>query len=1576
VQSPDITLTVSGEPDNTVETNTGSNNTGDNQDDAFDTNGDMTVDFGFILPASLGNFVWLDLDMDGIQDANEDGIANVTVNLFEDTNGDGVINGAELTTPVASATTGPNGEYLFPDLQPAVTFITGVDVTTLPLGLVQTFDEGDGLGATDSLSDQIVLDPNEFHETADFGYASPPGDGAIGDTIWIDADDDGVQDPGEPGIAGVTVTLTPPSGIDLGAGPGQPISTVTDANGKYLFSGLPVDQVYLVDVDITTLPTGYVSSTSGLGDPDVRDGNSTAADDQTTVVLAQDAPVNLDADFGYLPPADQNNSIGDALWIDVDEDGNGPGAAGDGSDINELPLPGVTVSLVAIDPVAGTSNVIATTITDADGMYLFTGIPDGLYDVVVTDQNNVLVNLDPTADSDDPANPGGFVPVSPNVSRVDLDSAGADPTPVDDLGQDFGYIDPNIGTGDGSIGDTIFLDQNNSGFPDAGEGVEGVTVQLFAPGPDGVIGGGDDILIATTNTDANGNYLFTGLGTSDTGPNPGTEYQVVVDAGTLPNGGGGFVNSVDPDTPTTGDSTSVTSLTDSAPNDLDQDFGYVSEANNTIAGTVWPDTDGNGELEEAGRFAGVTIELRDENGNLIQTTLTNVNGDFEFTNLPDGIYTVVVTDDDNVLNGFEHTDSPNGLTDTTDNTSKDDTGYVVDLDSAGVSDDPVRDETSDFGYMPTITNPISLGTFRAVAQGDEVIFTWATQTEVANLGFYLYANVDGQWVRLNESLIEGQGDSVEVQDYAFRAEIDAQVFALSDIDVNGKETLHGPFNLGESVGVMGERRTIDWQAERAEREAKAAERKARLEAEQRERTERLMQEMKTRQRDDVSSSSQETLMIKSEIKTALLAGLALLVPEAQAQQAVEWTNLATTEAGIYEVSYETLAEAGVDLAGLPIDSLSLVNQGNVVPILITGGDTFGVGSRIRFVAKAIDTLYTNENIYTLTSGDQQTGSRMNQTEAQMPSRVPFATSYLASAKYAPQERYSFTSPDTNDPWYAKRLIALDEPTSDTVQLELDNVAVGGNTGSTQAKMNVNVWGASDLPGNNDHRMQIAFNGQALMDEQFSGLQEKSFDMNLESVLEGTNFVTLTLPTQRGFRFDVVNVNEIEVSYPRKFVAQDNRLAFTSRFSKFRIGGFTSESGGLDVLVLREDPDGTLTEITNAQSICRRGRCIVSFGGSGQVANYYVSAKPKLATLRAMVATEDITAGSANYLIISHSDFIGTAGGNQLEALAEELSSEMGTVDIVDVDQIYAQFGGHVFDPTAIQRYIAFAEVNRGTNYVLLVGGDVYDYRQFENEDATSFIPSLYAATGSNITFAPVDAKYVDTDDDNVPDIPISRLPVRTNAQLATLLKKRSDYNNREYAGTALMVADREDLVQQYNFADDANEVASEYLGNFQVSTAYVDDLGARGARNALTAQINQGVTLTAFFGHSGTNQWSFEGLLTGNDAARLANNGRPTVVTQWGCWNAYYVSPNEDSMGHRFMMEGDQGAVAVMGATTLTNANSERELARLVFARLANGERLGDAVTNAKQEYAQTNPNDLDVLLGWMILGMPELVIN
>jgi hypothetical protein len=79
--------------------------------------------------------------------------------------------------------------------------------------------------------------------------------GTLGGRLWRDLNSNGVQDGGaETGIAFATVQLTPPTGVDLGAGPGNPITTQTDADGFYLFTGLPATGSYTVTVLTATFP--------------------------------------------------------------------------------------------------------------------------------------------------------------------------------------------------------------------------------------------------------------------------------------------------------------------------------------------------------------------------------------------------------------------------------------------------------------------------------------------------------------------------------------------------------------------------------------------------------------------------------------------------------------------------------------------------------------------------------------------------------------------------------------------------------------------------------------------------------------------------------------------------------------------------------------------------------------------------------------------------------------------------------------------------------------------------------------------------------------------------------------------------------------------------------------------------------------------------------------------------------------------------------------------------------------------------------------------------------------------------
>ena len=602
---------------------------------------DLTWDAGFYRPASVGDYVWLDENWDGVQDAGEAGIPNVRVELLDSNN-----------VVIATTVTDLNGLYLFTDLPPG-DYTVRVDLSSLPpqLAANPTYDFD---GNRDSIT-PVTLQSGDDERRIDFGYNWNPDDvilGSIGDRVWVDTDSDGVQDPGEIGIPDVVLNLY----VDDGTGSYTTLvaTTTTDASGFYIFPNLPPN-AYVVRVDTTTLPPGYVQT----GDPDhfgadASTNPSQAGDNQTTtpIVLAP-GDVFVNADFGYVPPAPLSN-LGDLIYFDANADGVFNPADGD------YAIPGVTV--VLLDSLG---NVIASTVTTGDhsatNNYLFTDLPAGTYTVWVNDTDNVLNGLVQTGDPD-----GGM----DSRSTTTLDGI------HDDLLQDHGYTPDGHEPLKGLIGDTVFLDRDNDGLPGPGEGIQGVTVRLYDD---------EGNLLATTVTDANGNYWFGGL---DAG-----RYEIVVDTTTLPNGGAGLVNTVDPDTPNPGDSRSVYDL-DQGEINLDQDFGYVTDIPNAIGGTIWRDCNADGILDpgEPYRMAGVGVVLRDSNGNVVGKAFTDADGDFLFEGLPDGTYTVDVVDTANILLGWWHSLGPDQNADKHSKTDP----YTVSVAGGEIN------TTADFGYYLVI----------------------------------------------------------------------------------------------------------------------------------------------------------------------------------------------------------------------------------------------------------------------------------------------------------------------------------------------------------------------------------------------------------------------------------------------------------------------------------------------------------------------------------------------------------------------------------------------------------------------------------------------------------------------------------------------------------------------------------------------------------------------------------------------------------------------------------------------------------------------------------------------------------
>lgn len=346
-------------------------------------------------PLEIGNFVWLDANRNGIQDAGEQGIANVVVELYD---ADGRF--------IASAVTDASGNYIFSsgvgtrtasrvyglNLTPNTEYILGVRGSQSALaGLSFTQAAADGSANGTARDSNVDLNglarirtgrSGTADHSFDIGLVPPPvvvppppppraRNGSISGHVFRDnCPVDGIYDPtrGEIGLAGVRITLigdTIEGRIER--------STFTDSNGAYLFSALP-SGTYIIQ---QTQPTGFYDGPDTLGNL----GGTILANDTLALTLTDAQFRATDYNFAEFAP----NAIFGYVYQDVNENRR--------FDSVDVGIPDVLIAirgtvfagtplarpLTAADSLGG-----LTTRTDAFGRWEFPMLPPGVFEVFQT----------------------------------------------------------------------------------------------------------------------------------------------------------------------------------------------------------------------------------------------------------------------------------------------------------------------------------------------------------------------------------------------------------------------------------------------------------------------------------------------------------------------------------------------------------------------------------------------------------------------------------------------------------------------------------------------------------------------------------------------------------------------------------------------------------------------------------------------------------------------------------------------------------------------------------------------------------------------------------------------------------------------------------------------------------------------------------------------------------------------------------------------------------------------------------------------------------------------------------------
>ncbi|MBB6086915.1 C25 family cysteine peptidase [Wenzhouxiangella marina] len=864
--------------------------------------------------------------------------------------------------------------------------------------------------------------------------------------------------------------------------------------------------------------------------------------------------------------------------------------------------------------------------------------------------------------------------------------------------------------------------------------------------------------------------------------------------------------------------------------------------------------------------------------------------------------------------------------------------------------------------IPVNTLPVTLAGFSAERiSPEEILVRWSVATEAGTVGYRLLQQHGARGLHsVSGSTIPAHaGSSIDAQHYerVIRSDRNEPIY-LEELAAGGRVERFGPFALGQSFGEELVYSTPPWAVARSEiRQAE------------------LQRQQSLRNRSSGAGS--------------------------------DYVDVLVSDTGVQKVALEDLHALGLDLLGRNPALIRLELDGEEVPLHIDGDGSLSAGNDLLFLGQALEgSQYSRVRPYRLSlAGGQRRWSTADATPVSGP-----VTERIRHRFALDEDRfYNFSSP-TADPWYFDTIRRVGASVGKTWSLDLPGPIEG------VSDLTIELWGGLDYPGGDpDHRLQVSVNGVRLGEHRFDGIRDERLRFNLgdELLHAGSNEIRIDL-LETGHPADVIRVESIEVGVSVPIDASIAAEGFSTGKLQFRFDGISlrsfeaqSTSAGCgtaceqlkivdlevsDLLAIQTRGEEVMQLLDPAIESDGRGGFVATMRTGSLLANeddrgslpdrvFVIPAeqahRPELRL--AALTGHPIEGGAAELIAIATTRFM-----DGIEPLLETRRAEGLSARAVDVEQIYAHYSGGIVDPNAIRDFLRDAHDQLGTRYVLLVGGDTYDYLGRLQNGSVSDVPTFYGQVHEVVRFAPLDHRFADLDGDELPELALGRLPVRTQAELDAAVARILDHET-DLEPSMLFAAERMNAAESSDYGADADFIISQMVPSWQqdVERLYLDDFptgpgGVAAARGAMMSALNRGSRMVAYFGHGAPTLWSREQLLQSNQVGSVvANASMSPIVTEFGCWGGYFVAPEFNTMSHAWMNSGPRGAVAVLSSSGLTEHASDLHMALALLPRLQQpGARLGDALREAKIELASQAPEYLDIVRAMTLFGDPSMPVS
>jgi hypothetical protein len=741
-------------------------------------------------------------------------------------------------------------------------------------------------------------------------------------------------------------------------------------------------------------------------------------------------------------------------------------------------------------------------------------------------------------------------------------------------------------------------------------------------------------------------------------------------------------------------------------------------------------------------------------------------------------------------------------------------------------------------------------------------------------------------------------------------------------------------------------------------------------------------------------------------------------------------KIAVDQDGIYEISGAELAAQGMDLASVDPYTIEMMHRGQPVAYEFVGNpdNGFQPTDRIRFYGWAFDgpraeKRFVTENIFWLWAGGSATTIETIPNEAGQGYTPHFSfqdeiTREPERAFYTGQTNQWHQFDNEPDEWYWQTVIQNVDILTRTHPITLPHPAPAGS--DAQLLVELLSRETSTNPTNFTYDVRVRLNNYPELGQRiWQGVRNVNITSTvpMTALADGEQPVDVVYATDRSASPGNPQylLNRITVTYERQLTAVADQLHFgkdPANPAELLLTNY-SQADPNQVLIWNVTERTQPRQVTfDASHISGSGPYTYTVGSSGPAGSRYLAITHDsilpVNSIAAYAPTTIEPAGGADWVVITHASLITAA--HQLAAHRASLDFGHLNTHVVDVEDIFNQYGGGFTMPEAIRHYLSHG---LGTwqippSYVVLLGNGTNNPRRLPCLDCSNSwtwwdisIPNLVP---TDLVFEDRFQGMIPSDhtfstlvgDDLLPDLAIGRLVAYDLTDAQNIVNKiiQHDVNQltpADWQHRYLFVADTTDPGGNFCLA---NQQTGGYLPDSidqvhlcRPARTVTDTLQIR-ADMSTTVNI-EGINLLNYRGHGSVNLWALSPNIfdvrpvpPGHPnydtyAATMdfwQNEGRPTIILSADCLDGNFSYPGLPALSETFMALADVGTAAHWSSTglgyTFEHSVLLRELYKGAFELGLTA--LGDAINYSKIQYMASGYHISEVY-SFLLQGDPAM---